>query len=103
MSMRIALALVAAIPLAATAQSNRIDSFHVQGNVWMLTGAGSNVAVQIEQPILVGQHQGYGLDPLRGVFGSPGIFRQERGFAVADIVATVPHVVRARAVLAPGR
>jgi glyoxylase-like metal-dependent hydrolase (beta-lactamase superfamily II) len=39
--------------LAAQAQP-RIEAFHVQGNVWMLVGAGPNVAVQIgEEGVLV--------------------------------------------------
>ncbi len=37
-------ALVAATP--ARAQPT-IEAFHVQGNVWMLTGAGANIAVQV--------------------------------------------------------
>jgi glyoxylase-like metal-dependent hydrolase (beta-lactamase superfamily II) len=32
---------------AVVAQQNRIESFHVQGNVYMLAGASSNIAVQI--------------------------------------------------------
>jgi glyoxylase-like metal-dependent hydrolase (beta-lactamase superfamily II) len=43
----IGLALIAAASLAAEAQQIRIDTYHVQGNVYMLTGATSNVAVQI--------------------------------------------------------
>jgi cyclase len=42
----IALALAAA-SLAVGAQPNPIETFHVQGNVWLLAGSGSNVAVQI--------------------------------------------------------
>lgn len=50
----IVLALAAAVPVAVGAQQNRIDTFHVQGNVYMLSGAGSNVAVQIgEDGIIV--------------------------------------------------
>jgi len=43
----IGLALAAAVPLAVAAQDGRIETFHVQGNVYMLTGSASNVAVQI--------------------------------------------------------
>lgn len=43
----IALALLAVAPLAVEAQQGRIDTFHVQGNVYMLAGASSNVAVQV--------------------------------------------------------
>ena len=40
--------------LAAQAQQPRIEAFHVQGNVWMLVGAGPNVAVQIgDEGVLV--------------------------------------------------
>ncbi len=42
------LALVcASLPLTVTAQRNAIDTFHVQGNVYMLAGSSSNIAVQI--------------------------------------------------------
>lgn len=41
-----ALVLAISVPLAAEAQQHRIDTFHVQGNVYMLIGAGANVAVQ---------------------------------------------------------
>jgi glyoxylase-like metal-dependent hydrolase (beta-lactamase superfamily II) len=43
----IGLVLLAAAPLAVEAQPGRIDTFHVQGNVYLLTGSDSNVAVQI--------------------------------------------------------
>jgi glyoxylase-like metal-dependent hydrolase (beta-lactamase superfamily II) len=43
----IVLALLAAVPFAVQGQTSRIDTYHVQGNVYMLTGATSNVAVQI--------------------------------------------------------
>src|SRR5512139_2226730 len=47
-------ALLSIAALAAQAQQPRIESFHVQGNVWMLTGAGPNVAVQIgDEGVLV--------------------------------------------------
>jgi len=48
--MRIAIALLTAtlaLNGAALAQGSRIQSYHVQGKVWLLTGAASNVAVQI--------------------------------------------------------
>lgn len=48
--MRIAIAvLLAGLTASGTApaQSSRIQSYHVQGKVWLLTGAASNVAVQI--------------------------------------------------------
>lgn len=45
------LALIAAaslaLPPAIEAQRNRIETFHVQGNVYMLAGSGANIAVQI--------------------------------------------------------
>lgn len=37
----------ASLSSAAETQSGRIEPFHVQGNVWMLAGAASNIAVQI--------------------------------------------------------
>lgn len=43
-AMLIAAALVTS---SVVAQQNRIESFHVQGNVYMLAGASSNIAVQI--------------------------------------------------------
>jgi cyclase len=47
------LGLLLAATLQAQAQP-RIESFHVQGNVWMLVGAGSNVAVQVgDEGVLV--------------------------------------------------
>jgi len=52
----VAAAIVCAALLspAAFAQSGQIDTLHVQGNVYMLVGAGANVAVQIgEDGILV--------------------------------------------------
>ncbi len=49
----VALLLAAGLGLTARAQP-RIDTFHVQGNVYVLVGAGSNVAVQIgEEGVLV--------------------------------------------------
>lgn len=42
----IALAL-AAVPVSVGAQTSAIDTVHVQGNVYMLAGSASNVAVQI--------------------------------------------------------
>jgi len=39
--------LAATVSLAAEAQQNTVDTLHVQGNVYLLVGAGSNVAVQI--------------------------------------------------------
>ncbi len=49
----VALLLAAGIALEASAQP-RIEAFHVQGNVYMLVGAGSNVAVQIgDEGVLV--------------------------------------------------
>jgi hypothetical protein len=46
---------VAAVLAAGAAHAQQsIESYHVQGNVHMLTGAGSNVAVQIgEEGVLV--------------------------------------------------
>jgi glyoxylase-like metal-dependent hydrolase (beta-lactamase superfamily II) len=42
------------LALSAEAQESRIESVHVQGNVYLLTGAASNIAVQIgEDGILV--------------------------------------------------
>lgn len=41
------LAVLAVAPLAVEAQQGRIDTIHVQGNVYMLAGGDSNVAVQI--------------------------------------------------------
>jgi cyclase len=42
------LALLAAASLSPAAEtSSRIEPYHVQGNVWMLAGAASNIAVQI--------------------------------------------------------
>jgi glyoxylase-like metal-dependent hydrolase (beta-lactamase superfamily II) len=35
------------LTLTAGAQESRIESYHVQGNVYLLTGAASNIAVQI--------------------------------------------------------
>lgn len=45
----VASALLAAASLSAAAetQSGGIEPYHVQGNVWMLAGAASNIAVQI--------------------------------------------------------
>ena len=34
-------------PLTALAQSDGVRSFHVQGNVHMIVGAGANIAVQV--------------------------------------------------------
>jgi cyclase len=34
-------------PVAVHAQQNRVQAIHVQGNVYMLSGAGANIAVQI--------------------------------------------------------
>ncbi len=49
----IALLLAAGLGLEARAQP-RIEAFHVQGNVYMLVGAGANVAVQIgDEGVLV--------------------------------------------------
>jgi glyoxylase-like metal-dependent hydrolase (beta-lactamase superfamily II) len=49
----IAVLAAGALALGASAQP-RIESLHVQGNVWMLVGAGSNVAVQIgDEGVLV--------------------------------------------------
>ncbi len=47
--MRLGLALALALALSgpAMAQSARIERYHVQGKVWLLAGAASNVAVQI--------------------------------------------------------
>ena len=42
-----ALAAAALLCNAAAAQAGSIQSVHVQGNVWMLVGAASNIAVQI--------------------------------------------------------
>ena len=42
-----ALAAAALLCNAAAAQAGPIQSVHVQGNVWMLVGAASNIAVQI--------------------------------------------------------
>ncbi|HEX6997816.1 MAG TPA: MBL fold metallo-hydrolase [Gammaproteobacteria bacterium] len=48
-----ALAAAALVPPAA-AQDGRIETFHVQGNVHLLVGAGANVAVQIgDEGVLV--------------------------------------------------
>jgi cyclase len=49
------IALVAAVLTAGAVRAQQsIESYHVQGNVHMLTGAGSNVAVQIgEEGVLV--------------------------------------------------
>jgi glyoxylase-like metal-dependent hydrolase (beta-lactamase superfamily II) len=41
------LAAAALLGNAAAAQTGSIESVHVQGNVWMLVGAASNIAVQI--------------------------------------------------------
>lgn len=41
-----ALVLVAGPAFRAQAQQSRIETFHVQGNVYMLVGAGANIAVQ---------------------------------------------------------
>jgi len=47
-------ALLAAVALDANAQRGGIDTYHVQGNAYMLIGADANVAVQIgEEGILV--------------------------------------------------
>jgi cyclase len=49
-ALRVVAAIAAVIALvghAAVAQPARIESVHVQGKVWMLAGAASNVAVQI--------------------------------------------------------
>ena len=47
------LALLLGAALGAHAQP-RVESYHVQGNVWMLVGGGSNVAVQIgDEGVLV--------------------------------------------------
>jgi glyoxylase-like metal-dependent hydrolase (beta-lactamase superfamily II) len=42
------IALIASIALPATAlgQASEIETFHVQGNVYMIVGAGANIAVQ---------------------------------------------------------
>lgn len=42
-----ALTIVVSLPVAAMAQQGRIETFHVQGNVYMIVGAGANIAVQI--------------------------------------------------------
>jgi len=39
--------VVAALPAAAVFGQGRVDTVHVQGRVWLLAGAGGNVAVQI--------------------------------------------------------
>lgn len=51
----LAAALFAAtLPFGAHAQPPAVETFHVQGNVYLLTGAGANVAVQIgDEGILV--------------------------------------------------
>jgi glyoxylase-like metal-dependent hydrolase (beta-lactamase superfamily II) len=47
-------AAFAAAPRDSTAQQQPIETFHVQGNVYMIAGAGANVAVQVgDEGILV--------------------------------------------------
>jgi glyoxylase-like metal-dependent hydrolase (beta-lactamase superfamily II) len=42
-----AMAFVAVLPAAGALGQGTVETFHVQGNVWLVAGAGGNVAVQI--------------------------------------------------------
>jgi cyclase len=55
------LALLSAVPLAGQSGSSGLTTYHVQGNVWVIAGAGGNITVQASNASAAGPGAGEGV------------------------------------------
>lgn len=55
------LTLLSAIPLAGQSSSSGLTTYHVQGNVWVIAGAGGNITVQASDAKSAGPGAGEGV------------------------------------------